>query len=148
LRFSAHKIVTYDPMEEDHLAQLIDKVTFQEHVGSTLHFATALGRLEVTACTPRIVRVRLRMEGFPDGTSYLAPRDWAPVELAVDGGEAIAADTGAVSLRIETSPLRLSFADAAGRPTLRGLLADGVTREAPAGTSVKSGSWRVTAAFE
>lgn len=130
------------------MATLIGDGSYAGRSGSTLSFATALGRLEVTACTPRIVRVRLRMEGFPDGTSYLAPRDWGPVEMSVSMGEPIVADTGAVSIRIETTPLRLSFVDAAGRLALRGLLADGVVRQAPAGGGAEAGSWRVTAAFE
>ncbi len=82
------------------MATLIGDGSYAGRSGSTLSFATALGRLEVTACAPRIVRVRLRMEGFPDGTSYLAPRDWGPVEMSVSMGEPIVADTGAVSIRI------------------------------------------------
>src|ERR687883_436642 len=67
--------------------------SFINRVGSTLRLGTALGQLEVTVCTPRIVRVRLAPDGRPASPSYLAPRAWPPVEFVVRPGEPLAIDT-------------------------------------------------------
>ena len=83
-------------------------------VGSTLNLATALGQLEVTVCTPRIVRVRLALAGQPAPPSYLAARAWPPVELAVRPGEPMAVDTGSLMLQVETNPLCLAFGERGG----------------------------------
>ena len=43
-------------LEEGQVFTLIGDGSYAGRSGSTLSFATTLGRLEVTACTPRIVR--------------------------------------------------------------------------------------------
>src|SRR5205807_4798703 len=88
-----------------------------------------LGQLEVTVCTPRIVRVRSALDGRPAPPSYLAPRAWPPVEFAVRPGEPMAIDTGSLMLRVETNPLCLAFGDSSGHVMLRAPVEGGVQRE-------------------
>ena len=92
--------------------------SYINRIGSTLSLATGLGQLEVTVCTPRIVRVRLAPDGRPAPPSYLAPRAWPPVDFAVRpaiGPSARSAiDTGSLVVQVETNPVCLAFGDSSG----------------------------------
>ena len=77
--------------------------------GATFSVVTALGQLEITVCTPRIVRVRLVLDGQPQGPSYLEPHQWQPVELVVREGSPTLIETGALCVRIDPQPLTLTF---------------------------------------
>jgi alpha-glucosidase (family GH31 glycosyl hydrolase) len=69
------------------------------------------GEVELTLCTPRIVRVRLRLDGQAAAPSYVGPRDWPPVDPAVEEGEtALRLETGDLAVEVGTRPLRLAFA--------------------------------------
>ena len=98
-------------------------------VGATFSVATALGQLDITVCTPRIVRVRLVLDGQPQGPSYLEPHQWPPVELVVREGSPTLIETGALCVRIDPQPLTLTFLDAEGTPLLRAPIAEGVGAE-------------------
>src|SRR2546423_529927 len=115
--------------EESRVVAPVPGDSFINRVGSTLSFATALGQIEVTVCTPRIVRVRLALDGQPAPPSYLAPRAWPPVEFAVRPGEPMAIDTGRLMLRVETNPLCLAFGDSSGTVMLCVPVEGGVRRE-------------------
>jgi alpha-glucosidase (family GH31 glycosyl hydrolase) len=107
--------------------------SFINRVGSTLSLGTALGQLEVTVCTPRIVRVRLAPDGRPAPPSYLAPRAWPPVDFAVQpasGPQARSAiETGSLVVEVETNPVCLAFADSSGHVMLRAPVEDEGRRE-------------------
>jgi alpha-glucosidase (family GH31 glycosyl hydrolase) len=94
-----------------------------------LSFSTPLGNVEITVCTPRIVRVRLIQGAAPDTPSYIEPRDWPPVDPSVQSGAPVRVETGALTLQITATPLSLSFADATGRPLLQAPLAAGLAVE-------------------
>src|SRR5205085_6760806 len=98
--------------EENQVAAAILVGSFINRVGSTLSLGTALGQLEVTLCTPRIVRVRLAPNGRPAPPSYLAPRAWPPVDFAVrpaSGPQARSAiETGSLTDQAETNPVCLA----------------------------------------
>jgi len=82
-----------------------------------LRFTTEAGPLEISICTPRIVRVTL---GAPAALSFVEPRTWAPVAFETAGGEPVRRlATRDLSVDIEARPLRLAFADAAGAWLLR-----------------------------
>src|SRR6266850_916440 len=81
-----------------------------------LRFTSEAGPLEVSVCTPRIVRVTL---GAPAPLSFVEPRTWAPVAFASAGGEPVRVATRDLRVEVETRPLRLAFADAAGEWLLR-----------------------------
>src|SRR2546423_4818802 len=81
-----------------------------------LRFTSEAGPLEVSVCTPRIVRVTL---GAPAWLSFVEPRTWAPVAFESAGGEPVRVATRDLRVEVETRPLRLAFADAAGEWLLR-----------------------------
>ena len=81
-----------------------------------LRFTSEAGPLEVSVCTPRIVRVTL---GAPAPLSFVEPRTWAPVAFESAGGEPVRVATRDLRVEVETRPLRLAFADAAGEWLLR-----------------------------
>ncbi|HKO24996.1 MAG TPA: hypothetical protein VJY65_09725, partial [Chloroflexota bacterium] len=97
--------------------------SFINRVGSTLRLGTALGQLEVTVCTPRIVRVRLAPDGRPAPPSYLAPRAWPPVDCAVRPASGPSArsviEIGSLVVQVETTPVCLAFGDSSGHVMLR-----------------------------
>jgi len=98
--------------------------------GTTLSLAAALGKLEITVCTPRIVRVRLVQDDQSGGPSYVEPRDWPPVAMEVRTGHPTMVETGALTIRIDENPLRLTFGDAHGAPLLRAPIDEGILVEA------------------
>src|SRR5205085_10799085 len=116
--------------EENQVAAAILVGSFINRVGSTLSLATALGPLEVTVCTPRIVRVRLAPDGRPAPPSHLAPREWPPVDFAVrpaSGPQARSAiETGSLVLEVETNPVCLAFGDSSGHVMLLAPVEGGV----------------------
>src|SRR2546430_22588 len=82
-----------------------------------LRFTSEAGPIEVSVCTPRIVRVTL---GAPAPLSFVEPRTWAPVAFESAGGEPVSSvATRDLRVEVETRPLRLAFADAAGEWLLR-----------------------------
>ena len=98
-------------------------------VGATFSVATALGQLAITVCTPRIVRVRLVLDGQTQGPSYLELHQWPPVELVVREGSPTLIETGALCVHIDPQPLTLTFLDTGGTPLLRVPIAEGVSAE-------------------
>jgi alpha-glucosidase (family GH31 glycosyl hydrolase) len=99
--------------------------------GPTLSFATTLGQIEITICTPRLVRVRLAPAGVPEGPSYVAvsPDAWSPVAYELRDGPPLVVDTGVLTVRVDVDALTLEFAHDAGAPTLRVPIAGGLAGE-------------------
>jgi len=65
-----------------------------------LRFTTEAGPLEISVCTPRIVRVTL---GTPAPLSFVEPRTWAPVAFESTGGEPVRrVATRDLSIEVET----------------------------------------------
>ncbi len=113
--------------------------------GATFRLDIALGVLEITVCTPRILRVRLVIDGQPPGPTYVEPRDWDPVNIEVGGRQPTVIDTGAFRLVLEENPLSLVFQDGSGALLLRapiddGLVVDSVRRRGVANPAIDSRS--------
>ncbi|MGH2390002.1 MAG: TIM-barrel domain-containing protein [Chloroflexota bacterium] len=87
--------------------------------GSTVSVATPLGTLQITVCTPRIVRIRLVQEGQLSGFSYVEPREWPTLAIDLTSGEPTRVNTGAFTVRFQTTPLGLVFEDPSGTTLLR-----------------------------
>jgi alpha-glucosidase (family GH31 glycosyl hydrolase) len=113
--------------------------------GSTVEVGADNVRLELTFCTPRVVRVRLDPEGAQAGLSYVAPRAWPDTHVQVEDGEAPRVATGELSIDVTTRPLRLAFADPRRGVMLWEPASGGMGIE-PAGDG--SGRRRVTARFQ
>ena len=77
-----------------------------------------IGAAGIRVCRPGIVRVPYASDRSST-PSLVAPRDWAPAPFGVVEGEPVRLVTSALRLEVETTPLRLSFADAEGAPLLR-----------------------------
>ena len=106
-----------------------------EQRGAGLHFSEAAGPVEITVCSPRIVRVTL---GPPPPASLVGPRAWASTPFDIIEGEPVRVATSDLQLEVETRPLRLTFAGPAGEWLLR--------EPADGGMSVEPGP-RVRARF-
>ena len=94
---------------------------FQRRDGG-LSFAGDAGPVTVTICSPRIVRVSFGASAIASGAdevSFVGARAWAPTPFDVTDGEPVRVSTRDVRLEIDASPLRLTFADAAGGWLLR-----------------------------
>src|SRR5215467_823608 len=78
-----------------------------------LDFDSADGPVKVTFCSSGIVRVTFGASQ-PSGASFVAPRTWAPPSIEVADRDSVRLATADLRLEVETSPLRLTFADAAG----------------------------------
>ncbi len=112
---------------------------------ATLTLACAHGVLEITVCTPRILRVRLALEGQVNGPTYVEPRRWDRVNHEVGAEKPTVLDTGAFRLRLEENPLSLVFQDASGALLLRapiddGLAVDSLRRRSGPGSAADSQS--------
>src|SRR5262249_55305134 len=83
-----------------------------------LDFASADGPVKVTFCSSRIVRVTFGAGQAP-GASFVAPRTWTPPPVQVADQDPVRLATSDLRLEVETSPLRLTFADAGGAWLLR-----------------------------
>src|SRR4051794_12547861 len=79
--------------------------------GAMLRLDTAHGPLEITVCTPRIVRVRLALGDQASGPSYVKDRPWDRVKHDIGSGKPTVLATGAFRLRLEENPLSLLFED-------------------------------------
>ena len=90
-----------------------------ERDGSTVRFGEGPSRVSLTFCTPRIARVELMADGPDPGPSYVVPRQWPATPVEVHEGEPVRLGTSDLRLEVSTSPLRLSFLDAAGNWLLR-----------------------------
>jgi alpha-D-xyloside xylohydrolase len=108
---------------------------------ASLRFAGAAGSVAVTICTSRIVRVSLGATQT-SGASFVAPRTWASPPFEVADGEPVRIATSDLRLEVETNPLRLTFADAAGAWLVREPADGGMTVEPGA-----DGAGRVRAGF-
>ncbi|HKQ67532.1 MAG TPA: hypothetical protein VJZ73_21105, partial [Methylomirabilota bacterium] len=89
---------------------------------ASLSFAGDAGPVTVTICSPRIVRVSFGASATASGAdevSFVGPRAWAPTPFDVADGEPVRVSTRDLRLEVDTSPLRLTFADAAGAWLLR-----------------------------
>src|SRR5579875_1386560 len=97
-----------------------------ERDGATLAIATTAGRLEITICTPRIVRLHLVSPEGPAGPSYLAPHTWprADYDIRTDDDDRAVIETSAMRVEIDTRLSYLAFGDAAGNVLLRWPVAD------------------------
>jgi len=87
--------------------------------GSTVRFGPAGTRVAVTACSRRIVRVELEIEGQPPAASYLEPRTWPAVPIEVTDGDPVRLSTGDLTVEVATDPVRVSLLDASGAWLLR-----------------------------
>jgi len=112
-----------------------------ERRGASLRFSNSTGPVEVTFCSARIVRVSLGAGESP-AASFVGPRVWVPPPFEVVDGEPVRLVTSDLRLEVETSPLRLTFADAAGAWLLREAADAGMVLEAGA-----PGAGRVRARF-
>src|SRR5215831_11213384 len=106
-----------------------------------LELAGGSGPVAVTFCSPRIVRVSFG-EPRPSAASFVAPRTWAPPPIDVAQGDPMRLATSDLRLEVETSPLRLTFADAGGAWLLREPADGGMAIERDA-----AGTARVRARF-
>ena len=80
--------------------------------GSSLRYETDQGIVELALCTPRIARLRLvDARAWP---SYVGPREWPGAPLDVEEGEPAVLRTGAMTVRVTTSPLRVTFGGPSG----------------------------------
>src|SRR5207245_9348011 len=97
----------------------------------------------LTGCTPRILRVDLADERDAAGPSYVGPRSWAAVPFEIIDGERVRLSTGDLRVEAATSPVRLTFLDAAGAWLLREPAQGGMITE-----SLGDTRRRVRASFE
>ena len=111
--------------------------------GSTVRFDHGGSPVAVTVCTSRIVRVELAGERDAAGPSYVGPRSWAGSPFEILDGERVRLSTGDLHVEAATSPLRLTFLDAAGAWLLREPAQGGMVSE-----TVGDGRRRVRASFE
>ena len=93
---------------------------------ASLHFTGPTGPATITVCTPRIVRVGVGADHIanqranrPHDASFVGARAWPPTVFEVAEGEPVRLATSDLRLEVETSPLRLTFADAGGAWLLR-----------------------------
>src|SRR5713226_1021229 len=110
---------------------------------STVRFDHGASPVTVTVCTSRIVRVELADERDAAGPSYVGPRSWAAVPFEVIDGERVRLSTGDLRVEAATSPVRLTFLDAAGAWLLRETALGGMITE-----SLGAARRRVRATFE
>ncbi len=108
-----------------------------------MRFDHGASPVTVTVCTSRIVRVELADERDAAGPSYVGPRSWAAVPFEVIDGERVRLSTGDLRVEAATSPVRLTFLDAAGAWLLRETALGGMITE-----SLGAARRRVRATFE
>src|SRR5437667_426889 len=111
--------------------------------GSTVRFDHGASPVTLTVCTSRIVRVELADERDAAGPSYVGPRSWAAVPFEIIDGERVRLSTGDLRVEAATSPVRLTFLDAAGAWLLREPAHGGMITE-----SLGDTRRRVRASFE
>ncbi|PYM70619.1 MAG: hypothetical protein DME10_19315 [Candidatus Rokuibacteriota bacterium] len=111
--------------------------------GSTVRFDHGASPVTLTVCTSRIVRVELADERDAAGPSYVGPRSWAAVPFEIIDGERVRLSTGDLRVEAATSPVRLTFLDAAGAWLLREPAQGGMITE-----SLGDTRRRVRASFE
>src|SRR5262245_64220088 len=78
-----------------------------------LDFVGADGPVKVTFCSSRIVRVAFGAAPV-SGASFVEPRTWVPPSIQAADGDPLRLATTDLRLEVETTPLRLTFADAGG----------------------------------
>src|SRR5438445_4561931 len=111
--------------------------------GSTVRFDHGASPVTLTVCTSRIVRVELADERDAAGPSHFGPRGWAAVPFGIIDGERVRLSTGDLRVEAATSPVRLTFLDAAGAWLLREPAHGGMITE-----SLGDTRRRVRASFE
>src|SRR5437879_12046046 len=111
--------------------------------GSTVRCDHGASPVTLTVCTSRIVRVELADERDAAGPSYVGPRSWAAVPFEIIDGERVRLSTGDLRVEAATSPVRLTFLDAAGAWLLREPAQGGMITESLGDTRP-----RVRASFE
>jgi hypothetical protein len=99
-------------------------------------------RVSLTFCTPRILRVELLGSAPDPGPSFVVPRDWPATPIEVHDGEPARLGTSDLGVEVTTSPVRLTFLDAAGNWLLHEPADGGMAREQGA-----TGGARVHARF-
>ena len=87
--------------------------------GSTWRLGNDQAPVEVTICTPRVVRMELLAAGQVAGLSYVGPREWPGARVDVADGEPLRLATDALRVEATTRPLRLAFLDAGGAWLIR-----------------------------
>ncbi|HKH77703.1 MAG TPA: TIM-barrel domain-containing protein, partial [Rubrobacteraceae bacterium] len=100
---------TYKPLGKAELA---------DHDERGLRLKSDWTTVEVTALAPNLFRVGMFPEGRPTNyvTEAIAKSDWEPIGLKMREEEGvITLSTGAFTARVSLNPLRVSFADPAGR---------------------------------
>jgi alpha-glucosidase len=92
----------------------MDNRTTVHRDDATARWALDEAILSVTACTSRILRVRLERRGESQGPTYVEPRAWPPCEAEVsEGANPRVATPDCAIERIAGTP-RLAFSDARG----------------------------------
>ena len=112
-----------------------------ERTGSGLRIDGGSGRIALTVCTPRIVRVALEA-GETAAPSFVGPRTWAPPRFEIADGPPLRLATADLSVEIQADPMRLSFAGSTGDWLIREPADGGMAVERAVG-----GATRVRASF-
>ena len=89
-----------------------------DHDDRSLRVKTGATTVEVTALAPDLFRVGMFPEGRPPryDSEAIAKEDWEPVEVSMQESEAeLTLSTTAATAHIALQPLRIGFADPAGR---------------------------------
>ena len=89
-----------------------------DHDDRSLRVKTGATTVEVTALAPDLFRVGMFPEGRPPryDSEAIAKEDWEPVEVSMQESEAeLTLSTTAATAHIALQPLRVGFADPAGR---------------------------------
>ena len=88
-------------------------------VSNGVELTVGEGHLRITALSPNVVRLRYAAHGsFPEDQSFAVLPNAFPESAKVDvknANDATVVDTGTLQLRIEKSPLRISFLDKSGK---------------------------------
>src|SRR5215210_5320778 len=89
-----------------------------DHDDRSLRLKSGSTTVEVTALAPDLFRVGMFPEGRPTNyvTEAVAKSDWEPVGARMREEKGVfTLSTGAFTARVSLDPLRISFADPAGR---------------------------------
>jgi len=99
--------------------QPLGNVSGVQTLSNGVELTVGEGRLRITALSPNVVRLRYAARGtFPEDQSFAVVPNPFPESAKIDvkdGNDATLLDTGTLQLRIEKSPLRVSFLDKSGK---------------------------------
>ncbi len=90
-----------------------------ERIATGLRVGGAAGPVEISVCSPRIVRVARGGGGAPEGRSFVGARRWPTPAFDVADGETASLATSDLRVEVDRRPGRLSFAGVRGEWLLR-----------------------------